>query len=285
MSFNIGGDCTKSEGIYRWNVRAELGLAIMLKYDPDILACQEVPARSLAFYRERMVGCDSFSGVRTIAQNDEYATYNMVFWKKDRFEILDYGSFYLSHTPDKWSKYSDSMFVRGATWVKLHHTEQGHEFVCLNTHLDHAGAQARFEGSKVILDQLAGIRSKDDTPVVLAGDFNCRAWVPMNENQYAYPPPVIPQCLPPAGAIHDLFLQNGFQDTYLEVGHTDELDMNTYHDFCGKVFPPAALRIDWIMTSDGKFKVQTRQFLIIHDAEPPIYPSDHYPIIADLLFE
>lgn len=285
MSFNIEGFFSEREDMYQWEKRADLNWQMIQNYDPDLFGCQEVQVGNLAFYRKYLPKYDIHLGLRTIIQDDERTMYNPIFWKADQFEKCASGEFYLSQTPDKWSKSWDAMFVRGATWVKLQCVTNGKKFILLNTHLDHRGEQARIEGSKIIIKQIVSIRGENDLPIILTGDFNSRAWAPFNEEFYEYPSPIIPNALPSAGTVYNVYRDFGFLDTYLEAGHTNRLNMNTYHDYCGEVFPPAALRIDWILILNGVQKIHTKKFIIVRDAQPPIYPSDHYPIIAELSWE
>lgn len=42
----------------------------------------------------------------------------------------------------------------------------------------------------------------------------------------------------------------------------------------------------WILTKDSaKKKLHTTSCEILRDAEPPVYPSDHYPVFAQLSIE
>ncbi|HRF98947.1 MAG TPA: hypothetical protein PLZ51_27240, partial [Aggregatilineales bacterium] len=56
----------------------------------------------------------------------------------------------------------------------------------------------------------------------------------------------------------------------------------TFHNFLGEAYPPLAVRIDWILVGGGTKQFTTHSCDIIRDAEPPIFPSDHYPILAEL---
>ena len=60
----------------------------------------------------------------------------------------------------------------------------------------------------------------------------------------------------------------------------------TFHGFegarCWAAQHHMAGRIDWILTLDGARPVRPLTCLIAHDQEPPVFPSDHYPVVADL---
>lgn len=285
MTFNIGGFFSDRGTKYNWENRAALSAEIIRNYKPDLLGCQEAQMGNIDFLRKCMINYDIHLGQSTFSRENKKAMYNPVFWKKSRFKKSKSGGFYLSRTPCKWSKSWDSMYVRGATWINLRCIKTGNNFIHLNTHLDHYGEQARVEGSKIIIDQIAKIRKKSNTPVVLTGDFNSRIWAPSGEKMHAYRPPIIKGALPKAGTVYEVYSNNCFQDAYLEAGHPNSLDTNTYHDFYGKDFPPAALRIDWILKLNGTYKMRAKKCEIIYYAKPPVYPSDHYPVIAEFFKE
>jgi exonuclease III len=142
------------------------------------------------------------------------------------------------------------------------------------------------QSSKVILEKIAQLRREQPhLPVILTGDFNTNAWWPeavapeqddlgSNEQEMT--------------AVYRLFLAKGFTDTYRAAGQADSTAAHTFHGFTGEQYEPAdwhmALRIDWILTLDGGQRVQTYSCHIVRDAKPPLYPSDHYPVMAELAF-
>ena len=104
-------------------------------------------------------------------------------------------------------------------------------------------------------------------PAVLTGDFN--------DNPDSEP--------------YRIFGENGFADSFLAAGNRDGAD-STFHGFEGAGYDPLRWggdepfwRVDWILTRDGARRVETRDCAIVRDAEPPAYPSDHYPVVADVL--
>jgi endonuclease/exonuclease/phosphatase family metal-dependent hydrolase len=284
MSFNIGGYTANCNAARHWINRAVICSHILHRYEPDILGFQEVQQQNRAALDEDLMQYASEYGAKTCQQTDEGTMYNPIYWKPERFEELDTGMFYLSETPERWSKAWDAMHVRSATWVRLSCRQTDIAFIYVNTHLDHFGSQARIESSRLIVSRLMQLRHADNLPVIISGDFNARAWSPPNENVNDYPAPVAPHLLPAGGTVLHIFTEKLFKDAYVEAGQCNQIQMNTYHDYYGDAFPPAALRIDWILTLDGKYQIQTQKYRSIRDASPPIYASDHYPILAELAF-
>ena len=94
-----------------------------------------------------------------------------VMFRKERFKLLDKGTFWLSETPkEPGSKSWDSSLPRIASWVKLDKNDEQQELVFINTHFDHRGRQARIEAAKLIRKRVAKLGTK--TRVIITGDFN-----------------------------------------------------------------------------------------------------------------
>lgn len=284
MTFNIRGCFAEMDGENVWQNRADLNVQTINRQAPDLIGFQEVQAGNLATYDQHLTAYEHELGPRTIIEDsDEWTMYNPIFWRRNRFNQVDSGGFYLTRTPDRWSADWNSTFVRGATWVRLEDTQTGEQFIHINTHLDHIAELARVEGSKVIVQQAQDIG--DHWPMIVTGDFNSRAWAPPDEDPAAYPPPVESENLPPAGTAHGVYLKAGFRDAYLETGNQESLGTNTFHAFHGPDFPPVALRIDWVLIRNGSQQIRAESCRTIRDAQPPLYPSDHYPVVAELVIE
>lgn len=166
--------------------------------------------------------------------------------------------------------------VRALTWARLRVLQDGREFVQLNTHLDHIGERARVESVRLLLRQLPDLRGAD-LPVVLTGDFTCNPWSP---SYRIYVETTF------TDVSYHLLRAFGFADTFLAVGGEDSVASFTFHGFEGARYWAArhhmAGRIDWILTLDGARPVQALNYLMARDQEPPVFPSDHYPVVADI---
>ncbi len=286
ISFNIGGYFSSRGSDFEWQKRAPVVAAIIKKYAPDIIGFQEVQTGNFPQLIKILGGFDFYMGVKTCSPDDKSETaYNPIFWQSNKFEVSVSGGFYISETPEKWSKSWGSKQVRGVNWVKFRSLENGREFFHFNTHLDHKSENARIEGSKKIVERISRRGNSEKLPVVLTGDFNSRAWSPENEDIFQYKFPVNPAALPPATTVYNIYIRYGFRDTFLTTDNQNHLATNTYHDCFGDRFPPTALRIDWILYLDDENELAVTYFDIIRDASPPLYASDHYPIIATFEFE
>ena len=67
-------------------------------------------------------------------------------------------------------------------------------------------------------------------------------------------------------------------DTWVEVGKED---VGTYHAFTGNT---EGARIDWVLRSENGFlpTIETKVVTTSYDGR---YPSDHFPVIAEVPFE
>lgn len=281
MTFNIRGSLFEIDGDNVWPNRADLNVRTIRRCNPDIISFQEFQQGNRATYDQQLPAYAVEMGLPTCVTGD-YAMYNAIYWKRDRFERIAGGGFYLSETPDTWSTAWDSSLVRAATWIRLRHRLGGASFALINIHLDHIGETARVEGARLCVQRLDALCRAERLPAVVTGDFNSRAWSPEAGDPPA-PDVFYSEDIPPAGNVHRVFTQAGYVDTYHAAGHEDHLDTNTYHAFQGSDAPPFAMRIDWILTRDGlyhRFAVHASE--IVRDAEPPLYPSDHYPVTAAL---
>jgi len=281
MSFNIDGFVSSRGAEHQWANRVDLVLETLRRHQADVIVCQEAQPGNCRSLQACLSQYEQFRGLATVdRESSDLATYNLVVWRREKFKCLETGSFYLSKTPEVWSKDWDSIAVRGATWVVLRSREILEEVLVLNTHLDNVGRQARQESSKLIIEQVDGVCGRRQCPVIVMGDFNSRAWAPPDESGTDYTAPVIPEALPPAGDVHAIYMEHGFKDSYEEAGYENVLDMNTYHDYCGPRFPPVALRIDWILYRASGHDLTLRSFRMIRDHHAGRFPSDHYPIAA-----
>ena len=101
---------------------------------------------------------------------DHRGEYSPVFYRKDKFEKLDGGTFWLSPTPDKPSKGWDAKYNRICSWGIFRHKASGKKVCFMNVHFDHRGVQARLEASKQIVEFVK--KNCRGVNVILTGDFN-----------------------------------------------------------------------------------------------------------------
>lgn len=286
LSFNIDGAGSGRSSEHSWAKRAAAVAGALRASRAHIMALQEVRADNLAHLTGVLGHHDWYQGAATGEDTSSaHAVYNTLFWRRDTLECTDAGSFYLSRTPNRRSLGWDSAAVRAATWVHLRLRATGRELLAVNTHLDNRGVVARRESSKLIAARWGRAASRRRIPTILMGDFNARAWAPAAEAQVDYPGPVLPWALPEGGAVHGIYAAYGYKDAYHEAGLTDQLDMNTYHDYYGQRFPDAALRIDWILYRQNEGALGVARYRTLQTKFAGRLPSDHYPVVASFSLE
>ena len=66
------------------------------------------------------------------SNNNEYSA---IFYKKDKFNLIETDTYWLSNTPDKISKFEDTQYYRIMTYAVLERKSDGAKFTHFNTHL------------------------------------------------------------------------------------------------------------------------------------------------------
>jgi endonuclease/exonuclease/phosphatase family metal-dependent hydrolase len=259
MSYNIRYGTAK-DGENHWDKRKGFLADTVKAFDPDLFGTQETLAAQRDFLAEQLPKY----GVFGVGRDDGKDKGEMmaVYWRKERFEKLDGGHFWLSETPDTaGSKSWDSSLPRMATWVKLrdHKAKDAKPVLWINTHFDHMGKQSRLEAAKIIRERLLALGK--DCSVLVTGDFNA------DEGSEPY---------------KALFDKQGEKESpvvdSLRVAHPKKLDdEGTTSDF--KADAKGGPRIDWIGCSRD-WKVQKAG--IDRTAKDGRTPSDHFAVFAVL---
>lgn len=161
MSFNIWGD-------YFQNPVAERDLAIadiILRYQPDVVALQEVTAN---WWTSRLFSTLALSYAPVVGQANGKNNYTPLLYKKERFELVAEG----------WDLYHEKLDrSKGLTWTVLKDRSGGKCFAAFSTHYWWQGTAEsnyiRTVNSDMLLKRLDALRSQYACPVFGGGDFNC----------------------------------------------------------------------------------------------------------------
>lgn len=263
MTFNIrydGGSRRLPPRETAWSAdegpnRRDMVLDVIDHAAPDVLGLQEVRPGQLADLQEHLTGYDAYAIGRDDGQHG--GEHCAVFYRRDRFERIDQGTFWLCTTPDQpGSRHPNAACPRIASWVRLKdHQNDNHEFVFLNMHWDHEGQAARKFAAEMIADRLAAMDSA--LPVIVCGDTNAH--------------PDSPEI---TGLLADqrLSLVNSYRQVHPEVSE-NEL---TFNGFRGAT---KGQPIDYIFVSPS-WKVLSAEY--IRTAFDGRYPSDHFPVVVKL---
>ena len=169
MSFNIRYN-NPNDGIFSWDHRKDMVSWTIQTYKPDVLGVQEALKGQLADLASSLPAYNWVGQGRD--DGNDKGEYVPVFYRKDRFSLLEEGHFWLSETPDEPGSMGwDAACTRMVSWVKLKEINSGYSFYFFNTHFDHMGEEARQQSAQLLSDSIRLIASLK--PVIITGDFNC----------------------------------------------------------------------------------------------------------------
>ncbi|HMP78540.1 MAG TPA: endonuclease/exonuclease/phosphatase family protein [Pirellulaceae bacterium] len=259
MSYNIRYG-TANDGINHWNRRRGFLIATIQAFDPDLLGTQE----TLKIQRDELSAALPEYEVIGVGRDDgdERGEMMALYFRRQRFERLDAGHFWLSETPEVvGSKSWDSSLPRMVTWVKLKDRRQPNapDILFLNTHFDHQGETARWESAKLLRQMAARLGA--DCRCIVVGDFN--AGVGSEPYQELFERASSPDSV--------------WTDTYRAIHPTRGEHEGTFSGFNAEQTRGA--RIDWIGVSRHW---RIHEAGIDRTSRDGRTPSDHFPIFAIL---
>lgn len=248
ISYNIrvgnGRDAGNS-----WEFRHPASVSMLREYMPDIFGLQEALDYQVSYLQNNL---PEYSNIGVGRDDGKAKGERMaIFYNNETVSLEDWGTYWLSETPDVPSKGWDASYPRCATWALMTMKESGQRFFYVNTHLDHRGAVAQKKGLELIVEKIAAM-NPDGFPMILTGDFNVE---PDN--------PVLDEL-----------------DTKMKSAKASAEVSDRIATFNG--WGTRAITVDYIYHSGfsvcPEYKTITRQY-----NEVP-YISDHYPIMARLKF-
>lgn len=259
MSFNIRCGSAQ-DGDNHWDRRRDFLVETIRACDPDLLGTQETLAFQRDFLAEQLAGYDHLGAGRDDGR--EQGEMMALFYKRERFEKLEGGHFWLSETlHEAGSKSWDSSLPRMVTWVKLRDRRQADAppIAFFNTHFDHRGPTARLESARLLRQQIETLGT--GCAIVVTGDFNTAE----------ASPPYVALFGPADGQPAPV------RDSYRVVHPDRAADEGTFCNFQADATKGA--RIDWIGVSPDWHIASA---VIDRTSRDGRTPSDHFPVIATL---
>lgn len=255
MSFNLR---TKfiMDAHNHWNHRKDLVAQSIKQFSPDLLGTQECALDQAMYLKSQLPGYQ-FVGA---GRDDGKAGGEMcaIFFRSDKFTLLDKGHFWLSETPDQpGSKSWGSSYRRMVSWVKLAPRGGNREALYFfNTHLDNTAARARVQQAWMLRRMMDAIA--DGRPAIVTGDFNTDS-----------------ETTPYQLLVRGPQDWRGYLiDTYREVNPVPAETEGTRHNFHGGT---SGDRIDWIITTNNFATLNAAIDRTNYNGQ---YPSDHFPVTA-----
>lgn len=235
------------------NKRAKLFAQQINNELPDVMGVQEINSNWVEKMKEYLPQYDYYGVIRGGDSNEEQSEMNGIFYLKDKFELVDCNTFWISDTPEVESKYRDAGCYRICSYVILKNKTTGKLFAHFNTHFDNTSEAAQELGGKLIGEKSMEIVSEyGDIPVVITGDFN----------QYSDAPGCV------------ALEEKGYRSANKTAENGD--NMVTYNGWTDET---VGRPIDYIFVNDG-FGIDS--YDVVTDTGAKTNVSDHYMIKANL---
>ena len=170
ISYNVRfSSVPETDGANRWELRRDASIKMVAEQKPLAMGLQEACPDQIDFLDQNLTGYKHIG----VGRDDGNRAGEMmaIYYDTTRLTLLNSGTFWLSDTPDKVSIGWDAACNRTCTWGHFKVNDTGFEFLYFNTHLDHAGSQARMNSVKLIVAKMAEL-NPNNVPVFLSGDFN-----------------------------------------------------------------------------------------------------------------
>jgi endonuclease/exonuclease/phosphatase family metal-dependent hydrolase len=223
---------------------------------PDVAAFQEMES-----FADGSAGDVNLALDWLLAQNPDFAAAAVgdpadfpstqpILYRRDRLELRDQGWFFFSETPEViYSRIFNGSYPAFASWAVLRDRESGRDVSVINVHFDYSSWENRRRSAELVAAE-ARARLSAGERVVLLGDMNARLGSPT----------------------HAILEGAGLR--FLPVqGATVHFDrgLNLFGAIDHVAFGPG-------VAAKGAPMVLRQSFA-------GIWPSDHYPVAADLVLE
>jgi endonuclease/exonuclease/phosphatase family metal-dependent hydrolase len=276
MTFNIRFDNPK-DGPDGWLHRKDKVASMVKLYAADIVGMQEALRTQIDDLAQRLPQYE-WIGVGRQDGKDK-GEFTPIFYNRDRVELLDKSTFWLSDTPDSaGSRAWDAALPRIVTWAKFKEKPRGTEFYLFNTHFDHLGATARFQSAKLLRSKVAAVAAEQ--PAIVIGDFNCQSnsppyqWLIGNES----PPETDPNSAEVTTG-EKAASQEALADAMNRTRSGHHGPTTTWNGF--KALVPGR-KIDHIFV---RGPITVEQHAILADHWDGRFPSDHLPVLVDVVLK
>jgi len=258
MSYNIKFD-DKNDKVNGWGQRKERVLNLLTFYEPDFVGTQEGLLHQLEYLASGLPSMAWIGVGRTDGRSE--GEFSAILYNTEDYELVadSDSTIWLSETPSTPSKSWDAALPRILTWGKFRSKNDGKEFFVFNTHFDHIGDTARAESANLIIETINNVAGEE--PVILTGDFNA-----------------VEESLPYRNLTGS---SSGLSDAFYKTKTPHFGPLFTFEGF-EVLGSEQKRRIDYIFVND---RVEVEKHAFISDFREGRYPSDHLPVIADILFK
>jgi endonuclease/exonuclease/phosphatase family metal-dependent hydrolase len=238
--------------------RIEPLIALLEEYNFDIFGAQEPYLHQIELMMEYIGKDYDWIGRNVTGDNtDRNHHFNPIFYRRDRLELLDWDTVWLSDAIGKpgYGARSTRLFI----WAKFRDKKTNKIFYHFNGHFDHRGYEAKTVASHIVLDMIK--RVSKGMPAFVTADFN--------SDQKSLPYRVL-QDSP--------LLEN----TMLVAEKTKNADLRSHTNYTSAYTLPADGRhIDHVFHTPNSIRIKYWE-LIVKDYNGK-FGSDHLPIFVDCI--
>ena len=232
--------------------RTALSTAVQF-LDADVIGFQEMESfisgnnGSVNLTLDWLLEMNPFYGATAIGDWQEFPSTQPIFYRKSRLSPMEQGWFFFSDTPDLiYSRTFNGSYPAFASWARFKDKDDGKTFVVYNVHLEFKSTSNRRKSAELIAERLAAQQDLDE-PVFLIGDLNA---------------------------------QFGFDAVKILQDTTDlsfrRVPGSSYHFNRGLNLFGAVDQIGYSAKAEPVGRAN-----VIQEKFHGVWPTDHYPVIAD----
>ncbi len=280
LSYNIRGDSAIDKQYNNaWEARKDKIGSLVQHYQPEIIGMQGVTKRCMLDLKQ------FFANYACIATEADEQNYDAVlFIRSDRFTVQEKQFFYLSGEKHKQHQMPLDKSHRVTVYATIFDHTTNKVCIACCTHFESKGMESRINGARMLTQELA--KETIDMPLILVGDFNFFVGMPVyaEKSQKAY----------------DLITQNLFVHDVRNLsggGHygPDGTWIGWPYDKYAVSLGTVGERLDGIFVREcsviheGVLNLKVKNGALVKPLDKEftalLYPSDHLPIIADILVQ
>ncbi len=251
MTYNIRLDVAV-DGENDWAHRKEYFTSQIQFYEPDIFGIQEAKPNQVIDISSLLA---QYNNVGIGREGIEKGESSNIYYKKDRFNVVESNTFWLSETPNQISKGWDAAFNRVCTYALFKDKKTKSSFWVFNTHLDHVGEVARTKGIQLILTKIELLNPKK-YPVIFMGDFNSE---PNTERIIE---------------LKKVMDDSRYISKEKPFGPSGTFNNFNHNESVTKL-------IDYIFISKNS-NIEVIKYAVLSDSKDLKYPSDHLPVYVEI---
>lgn len=254
LQFNIRYLNT-SDGKNVWANRRQDVMTFVHDTEADIFGLQEAVYTQVQHFQASM---KEYAMVGEGRDGGTGGEWNPVFYLKEKYELVNSGTFWLSDTPEvKGSNTWGAACRRILTWVILKKKDTGEQFLYANTHFDHVSTSAQEKSAHLVKQRLKEYAK--GLPIIVTGDFNCT----------------------PTSKPYAMMLSKDESFPMLEAwqhARSKQGNEGTFHSF-GSIEVTKRNRIDFIFLTPD---IRSLRCITDDETSHPCLLSDHVPVYADI---